>query len=49
MVVIFINMLRAKSIEFIFHGDKEMSFLTVFFSVVGLVDKMVTNGSTQLL
>lgn len=44
MVVIFINMFRVKFIEFIFYGDKEMSFLTVFFFVVGLVDKMVING-----
>lgn len=48
MVVIFIHMLTAKSIDFIFHRDKEMSFLTVFFPTTGLVDKMVVNGPTQL-
>ena len=48
MVVIFIHTLRAKSIDFIFHRDKEMRFLTMFFPTIELVDKMVINGSRHL-
>lgn len=48
MVVIFIHMLRAKFVDFIFHRDKEMSFSTVFFPIIGLVDKIVITGPTLL-
>lgn len=49
MVLIFIHMLTAKCIDFIFRRDKEMSFSMVFFPAMGLFDKKAINGSTQVL
>lgn len=49
MVVIFINIFRDKSIELIFHRDKKMSSLTVFFPAIGLISKMVTMMILYLL